>query len=382
MKKIILLGASGSIGKQTLKLIKQYPNEFCLVGISVNTNVSFLNDVLDEFDSIKYCCITDSNVAKKCNISNLFVGNNGLGEMLEVCEADMVVNAISGIAGLYPTLVAIENDLDIAMANKEAIVCGGELIKKALAKHPVKFYPVDSEHSAIYQCLQGENHDEIYQLILTASGGPFRDYSLKDLENVTIDDTLNHPNWKMGKKITVDSATLVNKGLEIIEASYLFNVDCSKIKAVIHRESIVHSLVEFNDGSIKAQLGVPSMELPILYALSDNKRLQNDDNRLNLSSILSLNFSPIDTNKFPAIELAYEALKLKGSALVAYSVANEVAVEAFLNKKIKYLDIVKVINKVLKEHKLVKEYDYNKLCEIVEEIKVLARSICQKMKEE
>ncbi len=380
VKNIVILGVSGSIGRQTLKLIDDYPNEFNLIGASVNDSEGFLLDVIKNHPRMKYACVVNK-INELENRSIIQYGKAGLKDLVTKEDVDMVVNAISGFAGLEPTLLAIASGKDIATANKESLVCGGQLIKQALAEHPVKFYPIDSEHSAIYQCLVGENKQAVKRLIITASGGPFRDYAIEDLKNVTVEQALKHPNWQMGKKITIDCATLVNKGLEIIEAHYLFDIEYDRIIPVLHYESIVHSLVEYVDGSIKAQLGKPSMETPILYAISQGRRLPKSDQQLDLLSGIDLHFTTLDRKKFPAIDLAFSVGRLGGSAPAAFSVANEVAVQAFLEKKIGYLDIVKVINKVVKEHKIVEEFTFEELSAIVDKIKVKAWQVCQQMGE-
>lgn len=343
MIRLAILGVSGSIGKQVLNIVKDNPNDFEVVGVSVNKSIDILNDLVKEFPSIKYIGIANNESFEKyqCCKKDTLVFNDLTNLINE--DIDMVVNAIVGIAGLIPTFAAINKNKDLALANKESLVCGGEVLQDLLRKSKSKIYPIDSEHSAIAQCLVGENIEDVNRLIITASGGPFRDYSLEDLETVSKEDALNHPNWKMGNKITIDSATLVNKGLEIIEAHYLFNLPYDKIDTVIHYESIVHSMVETKDGSIKAQMGNPSMEIPIQYALYKMKRSFNDNQRFDFTKAFNLHFKPVDLKRFEAIKLAYYVGNKKGSAPLIYNAANEKAVELFLNDAIKFKQIVPLI---------------------------------------
>ncbi|NLB11217.1 1-deoxy-D-xylulose-5-phosphate reductoisomerase, partial [bacterium] len=309
-------------------------------------------------------------------------GEEGLAKLASYKEADIIVNALSGYIGLRPSLEAIKANKDLAIANKEALVCGGNLLRKELKKHPVKLMPIDSEHSAIYQCLVGEDKKAVKRLIITASGGPFRDYSLEDLKRVTKKEALKHPTWQMGPKITIDSATLVNKGLEIIEAHVLFDMPYEKIAAVMHYESIIHSMVEFIDGSIKAQLGVPSMEIPIQYALNLGERLVKEDQRLSFDEAFSLHFRPIDQKRFKAVALAYKVGKMGGIMPCVYSVANEVAVKAFLEDKLAFYQIVEVIEKVVKTTKNRPVDSYESLMLVIEECKKQAWEIIEQMKGE
>jgi len=347
MKRVVVLGCSGSIGRQTLKIIDDNPDLFSLVGVSVNNSIAFLNEVIDKHPSIEICCIGREEDKERVHHSKIYSGEDGLSILASYANADIVVNALLGYVGLRPTLAAIKSSNDIAIANKEALVCGGELIKQELRNHPVNVYPIDSEHSAIYQCLVGEDKRKVKRLIITASGGPFRTNSLKELETVTKEEALHHPTWSMGEKITIDSATLVNKGLEVIEAHYLFNLPYEKISVVIHPESIVHSMVEFIDGSIKAQLGKPTMEVPILYALNGGKRSLKEDCYLDFESKLNLHFEPLDFKRFKAVALAYEVGKKGGNLPLAYSVSNEIAVHAFLDDKIAFKDIVEIVKEVV-----------------------------------
>lgn len=347
MKKVAILGVSGSIGTSTIEVIRKHPNEFDLVAISVYSNDSCLYSLLDEFKNIEVVGVKSID-----NIKHLidlyptvrFVeGQEGL-VAVSTSNCDIVLNALVGFVGLYPTIKAIECNKDIALANKECLVVAGELITKLVKKHNVRLYPVDSEHSAIFQCLES---NKIHKIILTASGGPFYKLSLDDLKNVTLEDALNHPNWSMGKKITIDSATMMNKAFEIIEARWLFDLNSDQIEVVIHPQSIVHSMVEYEDGSIKAQLGVADMKLPIAYALSYPTRLSDVSKSLSFVNALNLEFIPMDVKRFEAISFAYKAIKDGGLYPTVLNAANEVAVQMFLQKQISFDKIIGLIKETL-----------------------------------
>jgi len=343
MIKIVVLGVSGSIGKQVLQIVRENPNDFEILGVSVNKSIDCLEDIINEFKSIKLIGIADTEKFEEYkNVSKLTTTNNLL-DLVNLEGVDMVVNSIVGIAGLAPTIETVKLGLDLALANKESIVCGGDYLKTLLKNSNTTIYPIDSEHSAIAQCLVGENKANIRKLIITASGGPFRDKSLEDLEFVSKEQALCHPNWKMGNKITIDSATLVNKGLEIIEAHYLFDVPYDKILPIIHYESIIHSMVEWNDGSIKAQLGTPSMEIPIQYALYRLNRKEKTNQNFDFAKCFNMHFKPVDLDRFDAVKLAFEVGNKGGSAPLVYNAANEQAVALFLNDKIKFASIVPTI---------------------------------------
>ena len=354
MKNICLLGASGSIGTQTVDVISRYPKLFNLVAVSVNKSIDYLEYLVNKFPSIKYVCIGkldlyDEFKDKYPNIT-CFYGDEGLNEIATVKETNYVVNALVGFKGLMPTILAIRNKKNIGLANKETLVACGHIINKELKENNVKLYPIDSEHSAIFQCLKGENKKNVEKLILTASGGSFRDKNRDELNNVNLEEALNHPNWKMGTKITIDSATMVNKGLEIIEAHWLFNMPYDKIDVVIHKESIIHSMIQTKDGAVKAQLGTPDMRIPIMYALSYPNRLKIDTERLDFSKISTMNFKSVDINRYPAIKLAYEAGRKEGSMPTVFNASNEVAVDAFINKKLRFILIEEVIERTMKAH--------------------------------
>ena len=354
MKNICLLGASGSIGTQTVDVISRYPKLFNLVAVSVNKSIDYLEYLVNKFPSIKYVCIGKLDLYNEFKNKYpkiiCFYGDEGLNKIATVKETNYVVNALVGFKGLMPTILAIRDKKDIGLANKETLVACGHIINKELKDNGVRLYPIDSEHSAIFQCLKGENKKNVEKLILTASGGSFRDKSRDELENVNLEEALNHPNWKMGTKITIDSATMVNKGLEIIEAHWLFNMPYENIDVVIHKESIIHSMIQTKDGAIKAQLGTPDMRIPIMYALSYPNRLKIDTERLDFTKISTMNFKAVDINRYPAIRLAYEAGKQEGSMPTVFNASNEVAVDAFINKKLRFILIEEVIERTMKAH--------------------------------
>jgi 1-deoxy-D-xylulose-5-phosphate reductoisomerase len=351
MKKVFILGSTGSIGVNTLNVIREYPDQFKVVGLTANSNIELLLKQAKEFNP-EIIVIRESKPANEFRIQYkgdavILPAEEGLIEATKNLDYDILLTALVGFAGLAPTIEGIKRKKRIALANKETLVVAGELIIKLAEKFGAEILPVDSEHSAIFQCLVGEKREEIKRLILTASGGPFLKNSKEDLCNVTVEDALNHPNWSMGNKITIDSATMMNKGLEVIEARWLFNLDKSKINVVVHPQSIIHSMVEFIDGSIKAQLSLPDMKLPIVYALSYPERLSNNFTQTNLTKIGELTFFEPDFSKFGCLKIAYDALKEGGTAPCVLNAANEVAVGRFLRKEIKFLDIQKIISKSL-----------------------------------
>ncbi len=351
MKKILILGSSGSIGINTLNVIRNFPDKFRVVGLSVNSRIDILEQQIKEFNP-EFVVVTDGSKAKelKTNIGNLcevFSGNDGLLKVASEKDYDVLLGAIVGFAGLAPTLEAIKRGKRIALANKETLVVAGELVTKLILENGAEIIPVDSEHSAIYQCLVGENLNEVEKLILTASGGPFLNKDKSFFENATVDEALNHPNWKMGSKVTIDSATMMNKGLEVIEAHWLFGLPVDRINVVVHPQSIIHSMVQFVDGSIKAQLGLPDMKLPIQYALTFPERFSNDFKRTDLPAINNFTFFEPDFNKFECLKLAFEVIKTGGTAPCVLNAANEIAVDKFINKKIKFSQISELIKNAL-----------------------------------
>jgi len=352
MKNIAVLGSTGSIGTQTLAIISQYPDRFrariLVAGSKVDTlirqAIQFKPDYAIIADTTNYWKLR--NALEPLGISTA-AGTDAIVDAMELDCFDTVVTATVGYSGLAPTLRAIRAGKDIALANKETLVVAGELVNRALAESPSRVIPVDSEHSAIYQCLCGEDSSTVRQLIITASGGPFRTTPAERLEQVSVSDALHHPNWSMGAKITIDSATMLNKAFEIIEARWLFDMTPDKITAVVHPQSIVHSMVEFVDGAVKAQLGVPDMRLPIRYALGDATRLDTNDRRLSLADMGSLTFEEPDAKRFPCVRLGHYALEQGGNTACVINAANEIAVAAFLRERIKFNDIHRIITECL-----------------------------------
>lgn len=368
LKTINLLGATGSIGTQTLQIIKEHSNYFKLVAMSVGENIDLTRKIINEFQpelvSVKKKLDCDSLKLEFPHVRFTF-GEEGLAEVAVYDKGMILVNAVLGSVGLLPTLRAIEAKKTIAIANKETLVTAGHLVMNAAKQHGVALLPVDSEHSAIFQSLQGEQEKNIERLIITASGGSFRDRTREELKHVTIAETLNHPNWSMGAKITVDSATMVNKGLEVIEAHWLFSLPYNQIDVLLHKESIIHSMVEFHDSSIIAQLGNPDMRVPIQYALSYPDRLPlHSRQRLNLADIGKLHFEQMDLERFRCLHFAYEAGKIGGTMPTVFNAANEAAVSAFLAKKISFLQIETWIEKALEKHQATR----NPTLEMIQEV--------------
>jgi 1-deoxy-D-xylulose-5-phosphate reductoisomerase len=351
MTRLLILGSTGSIGKSTLELVRSFPDKFEIAGLSVNTNIDELEKQIKEFkprtvvvrDEHKAAELT-SRIGSSCKV---FTGNEGLLEITKQDNYDVFVMALVGFAGLAPTIEAIKLRKRIALANKETLVVAGEIIINLCKKHNVELIPVDSEHSAIFQCLIGEENKNISKIILTASGGPFLNKCKTEFDSISIEEALNHPNWKMGSKITIDSATMMNKGLEVIEAFWLFHLPKEKIEVVIHPQSIIHSMVEFCDGSIKAQLSTPDMKLPILFALTFPDRYIYNGVATNFKKIGSLSFFEPDFNKFVCLKMAYDAIAEGGTAPCILNAANEVAVDKFLKGKIKFTQIPVIIQEAL-----------------------------------
>jgi len=351
MKKVLILGSTGSIGINTLNVIRNFADTFQITALTVNTKIDLLESQIYEFNpgtavvkDEKLGMELKKRVAGKCEV---LIGEQGLIDAAANLDYDIFVGAMVGFCGLAPTLEAIKRGKIIALANKETLVVAGELVTSLCRKYNAKLIPIDSEHSAIFQCLEGEKKDQVEKIILTASGGPFLNKSKTSLSNVTINEALNHPNWKMGAKITIDSASMMNKGLEIIEAYWLFGIEKEKIDVVIHPQSIIHSMVQYVDGSVKAQLGLPDMKLPIQYALTYPDRLSNNFPRLNLAQIGNLTFFTPDFDKFECLMLAYNALASGGTAPCIMNAANEIAVNKFLNGEIKFSKIPQLISTAL-----------------------------------
>ena len=348
MKKVAILGSTGSIGTQTLEVISDNKNIFEVELLTAFSNHTLLiNQAL--LHKPKAIIFGDRSKEKvilnslKNEEIEIYFGEESLNNFLNYCNPDIVLTALVGKSGLIPTINTIKKGIDLALANKETLVVAGSIINKLCKEKKVNIYPVDSEHSAIFQCLVGESRDTIDKIILTASGGPFRNKKLNELKNISKKEALNHPNWEMGEKITIDSSTLMNKGLEVIEAKFLFDIDIQKIKVVVHPQSIIHSMVEFNDGSIKAQLGEPDMKLPIQYALFSGKRLKNKFTHYDFIKNNTLTFEEPCLKTFNNLRLAFDAGKLGGNAPCILNASNEIVVDAFLNEKIRYLDMTKII---------------------------------------
>jgi len=348
LKKVAILGSTGSIGTQTLEVISDNKNIFEVELLTAFSNHTLLiNQAL--LHKPKAIIFGDRSKEKvilnslKNEEIEIYFGEESLNNFLNYCNPDIVLTALVGKSGLIPTINTIKKGIDLALANKETLVVAGSIINKLCKEKKVNIYPVDSEHSAIFQCLVGESRDTIDKIILTASGGPFRNKKLNELKNISKKEALNHPNWEMGEKITIDSSTLMNKGLEVIEAKFLFDIDIQKIKVVVHPQSIIHSMVEFNDGSIKAQLGEPDMKLPIQYALFSGKRLKNKFTHYDFIKNNTLTFEEPCLKTFNNLKLAFDAGKLGGNAPCILNASNEIVVDAFLNKKIRYLDMTKII---------------------------------------
>lgn len=353
MKAITLLGSTGSIGTQTLDIVAQYPDQFRIVGMAAGRNVELFAQQIRAFHPEIVAICDESKLADlKAAITDLtpqpiiLAGEAGVVEVARYGDAEAVVTGIVGCAGLLPTIAAIEAKKDIALANKETLIAGGPVVLPLIQKYGVKLLPADSEHSAIFQCLQGVPQGGLRKILLTASGGAFRDLPVEKLASVTVADALKHPNWSMGKKITIDSATLMNKGLEVIEAHYLFGMDYDDIEIVIHPQSIIHSLIELQDTSVLAQLGWADMRLPLLYALSYPERIYTNWERLDLVKAGSLTFREPDHAKYPCMQLAYAAGRAGGCMPAVLNAANEQAVALFLEEKIRFLDIPKLIEAV------------------------------------
>ncbi len=382
-KHIALLGSTGSIGTQAIDVIENHPDEFKLEVLTANKNADLLIQQAIKFipnsvviaDENKYNQVTDA--LKKYPIK-VYTGNKAIAQIVEIQTIDIVLNAIVGYAGLLPTIKAIEAGKHIALANKETLVAAGELITKLALQNKVNIIPVDSEHSAIFQCLVGENNNPIEKIYLTSSGGPFRGKNIKYLQNVTKKQALKHPNWNMGKKITIDSASLMNKGLEAIEAKWLFNLHAQQIDIIVHPQSIIHSIVQFQDGSMKAQMGLPDMKLPIQYALSFPKRLKSNFNRLNFIDFPKLTFEKPNTEIFRNLALSFDALIKGGNMPCILNAANEVVVEAFLNDKVGFLEMPDIIEKTMQKAHFIAQPSYPDYVESDKQARQIAISLLMK----
>ena len=355
-KKIAILGSSGSIGTQALEVIQEHPDQFEVEVLTVNSNADLLIEQTKKFkpntvviaDESKYTYVKDALANEDVHV---YAGEAALSQAMEAEAIDVVLTAVVGFAGLKPTLAAINAGKHIALANKETLVVAGEMVTKLARDKGVNIYPVDSEHSAIFQCLAGEFHNKIEKIYLTASGGPFRGWNAEQLANVTREQALKHPNWEMGAKITIDSASMMNKGLEVIEAKWLFGLNAEQIDVIVHPQSIVHSIVQFEDGSMKAQMGLPDMKLPIQYALAYPQRIKSDFKRFNFLNYPSLTFEAPDKKTFRNLDLAYEAMKRGGNSPCILNAANEVVVDAFLKNKLRFTEMPDVIEQCMNDVK-------------------------------
>lgn len=379
MKRISLLGATGSIGIQTLDVIREHPEEFKLVAMSAGKNLELTRKIIKEFQP-ELISVQEKDDAERLKSEfpkgNIVYGMEGLEEVAVFHTADTLVNAVLGSVGLRPTLQAIRSGKTIAIANKETLVTAGHIVMEEAKRHKVSILPVDSEHSAIFQALQGEKEKNIERLILTASGGSFRDRSRDELQGVTKADALNHPNWSMGAKITIDSATMMNKGLEVIEAHWLFALPYNRISVLLHRESIIHSMVEFHDTSIMAQLGTPDMKVPIQYALTYPDRLPLiSGKRLNLAEVGRLHFSEMDFSRFRCLKFAFDAGRAGGTMPTVMNAANEEAVAAFLNDRITFLQIEDLIERAMQSHNIIENPDLETIQEVDKDTRSLINSL-------
>jgi 1-deoxy-D-xylulose-5-phosphate reductoisomerase len=380
LKKISLMGATGSIGLQTLDVIRDHRDQFQLTAISAGRNIPETRKIIKEFNpEVVSVQLKEDALGLQNEVpsgTKVVWGEEGLLEVACHQDAEVLVNAVLGSVGLYPTLQAIEAGKTIAIANKETLVTAGHIVMESAKKNNVQLLPVDSEHSAIFQCLQGENPKNIESLIITASGGSFRDRTRAELEGVTVDEALNHPNWSMGAKITIDSATMMNKGLEVIEAHWLFGIPFEDIKVLLHRESIIHSMVEFHDSSVMAQLGTPDMRVPIQYALTFPDRVERQKgSRLNLAEIGKLHFEEMDFERFRCLKYSFDAGKAGGSMPAVLNAANEAAVARFLNGEISFLQIEALIENALEKHELITQPDLDTIRTIDSETRSFVNSI-------
>ncbi|MBQ7944858.1 MAG: 1-deoxy-D-xylulose-5-phosphate reductoisomerase [Lachnospiraceae bacterium] len=378
MKKLAILGSTGSIGTQTLEIVREN-SDLQVVALAAGTNVELMEKQVREFGP-KLVCMQSEAACKDLAVRlqdvevEILCGMDGLIQIAEMDESDILVTAIVGMIGIRPTIAAINKKKDIALANKETLVTAGHIIMPLAAKMGVSILPVDSEHSAIFQSMQGENKERIHKLLITASGGPFRGKTREQLENIQVEDALKHPNWAMGSKITIDSATLVNKGLEVMEAKWLFDMDLDRIQVVVHPQSIIHSMVEYVDGGIIAQLGTPDMKLPIQYALFYPDRRPMAGKRVDFYELGSITFEKPDMETFTGLKLAMRAAGEGGSMPTVFNAANEKAVSLFLNRKIRFLQIPEIIEMCMDSHKRIENPDVNQILSAEQEAYDLIRT--------
>jgi len=378
-KRISILGSTGSIGKQALEVVDCLQEKFEIVGLAAGSNLEeFKKQIIKynpEFISVKTQELAQE-LKKDIKNKEILWGNDGLVEIAKNTQNDIVLSAVTGLNGLFPVLAAIDNGIDVALANKETLVAAGNIVMKKAKEKNVKILPVDSEHSAIFQCLASREFSNAKKLIITGSGGPFRNKSLEEIKNATLEETLAHPNWSMGDKITVDSATLMNKGLEVIEAHWLFGVDYKNIEVVIHPQSIVHSAVEFLDGSVIAQMGLPSMHIPIQYALTYPKTFEGiKTGTMDFAQIGRLEFEKPDLEKFPCLNLAYEAGIKGGTYPTVLNASNEETVYAFLRGEIKLTEIYSIVYKALEQHNCIQNPDLDDIIEADKEARIFAQKL-------
>jgi 1-deoxy-D-xylulose-5-phosphate reductoisomerase len=370
-KKLCILGSTGSIGCNTLNVIRNLKNNgypIDVISLTTNNNIHILAEQVEEFNPKTILILNKSKAeefkGKYSFTGEILSGEENLVQLTARDDYNLLVSALVGFAGLQPTIEAIRTGKNIALANKETLIVAGELINSLLKEYNTILTPIDSEHSAIFQCLVGEDHNTISKIILTASGGPFRTKSIDEMRNTTVREALNHPNWSMGAKITIDSATLMNKGLEVIEAYWLFGITPDNIQVVVHPQSIIHSMVEFNDGSIKAQMGIPDMKIPIQYAITYPERIISDFPRMDFTKYNSLTFEQPDMVKFECLDLAYKVLNKGGTYPAVLNAANEVAVDLFINQKIGFLDIPAIIKNSLDSHENRNKFEFEDIIEV------------------
>ncbi len=371
MRRLSILGSTGSIGTQSLEVVTGLPGEFQVVALTARRNAALLAEQARHF-GVKTVAIVEEQAGSdlrdllKGTGIEVLTGREGILAVAGRDDVDLCLNALVGGAGMAPTIAALEAGVSVALSNKESLVMAGELITRLVQKKGTHLYPVDSEHSAVWQCLAGESRDQVQRLILTGSGGPFRTWSRDKMAQVTRAQALEHPNWNMGPKITIDSATMMNKGFEVIEARWLFDLEPDRVDIVVHPQSIIHSMVEFVDGSVKAQMGVPDMKIPIQYALTYPDHKPSRWTRLDLAKVATLTFEPPDLEKFRCIPLAYESLQRGGSAPAVLNMANDLAVQAFLEERIRFLDIPAILEKAVDEHPFAEQPDLDTIRELQE----------------
>jgi 1-deoxy-D-xylulose-5-phosphate reductoisomerase len=379
MKKISVIGSTGSVGTQTLDVVKKHPERFSIEALAAGSNIDLLLEQVHQFRP-KMVSVGTKQLAEQISGmlpsgTRVFYGDEGLIQVAAHNDAELVITAIVGSIGLPATLAAISAGKHIGLANKETLVTAGHIVMELAREKNVAILPVDSEHSAIFQCLNGESIKEVAGITITASGGSFRDRTREQLEHVTVEDALKHPNWSMGAKITIDSATMVNKGLEVIEAHWLFGLPYEQIGVVLHPESIVHSFVEYRDSSIIAQLGTPDMRIPIQYALSYPERIPSKSSRLSLTQVGALHFKEMDFDRFPCLKMAYDCGKIGGTAPTVFNAANEIAVARFLKKEISFLQIEEIIEKMIAKHSVIHNPDLEAIQNVDAQVRKLASSL-------